>query len=348
MEGMELLRKLCETPGVSGYEEPIQKFVADELRAVMTKVKVDRLGNVIGYRKADERSKTTRTLKVMIAAHIDEIGFLVRFIDKNGFLRLDALGGFDPRTLISQRVVIHGKKDIIGVIAPYPIWLLTQEARKKAPELKDLFVDLGMPRDKVTQFIRVGDAVSLAQDFRELNDEVVTGRNFDDRIGVYAMLEALRKIETCYADIYAVGTIQEELGVRGAGVAAFQTEPDIGIAIDGSLASDIPDVREEDKHCSLGNGTGIYLVDRLTVSSRRLVDYLIKLAKEHNIPYQLNIGGGTDASAIQRTRTGALACTIGAPTRYMHSTVQLCHKGDIEATVNLLKVFLERVHEAEF
>ena len=347
VQSLELLKKLCETPGVSGYEESIQKLVADELRPVVTEVKVDKLGNVIGYRKADKKPGKARPLKVMIAAHMDEIGFMVKFIDKDGFLRLEPLGGFDPVTLVGQRVVVHGKKDVLGVIAPRPMWLLEKETQRKVPELKELFVDLGMPKDKVARLVSVGDVVSLAQDFKELNEEVVTGRNFDDRVGVYVMLETMKRLETCYADVYAVSTVQEELGIRGATVASFQIEPDIGIAIDGSLASDIPDVKEEDRHCSLGKGVGIYLVDRLTVSSKVLVKCLIELAEKHNIPYQLNIGGGTDASAIQRTKAGALACTIGPPTRYMHSTVQLCHKDDIEAAIRLLNVFLENIHELD-
>ena len=342
---IELLKKLCETPGVSGHEEPIQKIVRDELEKITDKVKIDKLGNVISYKKARKRGQG-EPIKVMIAAHMDEIGFLVRFIDKNGFLKMTPLGGFNPRTLISQRVIVHGERDIKGIIPlPKPIRSLSEEENKKYIGMEDLYINVGMGKEEVAKYVKVGDVVSLDQNFMKLNEQVVTGRNFDDRVGVFVMIEALKRLEDCYADIYAVGTVQEELGVRGAWVASFSVEPDIGIAIDGSKAYSYPDLKEEDKHCILGAGTGIYVVDNRTFCDKKIVNFLKYLAEENNIKYQLNIGGGTDASAMQRNKTGALVCTIGAPTENMHSTVQLCHLGDIENTIELLKVFLEKVHE---
>jgi len=159
------------------------------------------------------------------------------------------------------------------------------------------------------------------------------------------MTEALKKTEKCGADIYAVGTVQEELGVRGGIVSSFNVESDIGIAIDGSLSFDIPEVKDENRHCILGKGSGIYIIDSRTVSDRKIVDFLISLAKENNIQYQINIGEGTDASAMQQTKEGVRVCTIDPTVRYMHSVVQLCHKDDIEGAINLLKVCLEHVHE---
>jgi len=345
---MNLLKRLCETPGVSGHEERIQKIVKEELEKLTSEVRVDRLGNVIALKRAKGVSEGSSPLKVMIAAHMDEIGFLIKFIDKDGFLRFVPIGGFDPRTLIAQRVIVHGRKDVGGVIAPEPTWLLDKEDRKKVLQIKDLFIDVGMRREEVSKIVSIGDVVSLDQDFKELNDKVVTSRNFDDRIGVYVMIEALKRVKDSYVDIYAVGTTQEELGCRGATVASFAVEPDVGIALDGSLASDVPYAREEDKHCLLGEGAGIYIIDNRTVSNKKVVNFLIKLAEEHNIKYQINIGGGTDASVMQRNRTGALVCTLGPPTRYMHSVVQICHREDIESNIELVKVFLENAHKGGF
>jgi len=338
---IELLKKLCETPGVSGYEEPIQKIVRDELEKITDKVKIDKLGNVISYKKARKEGQG-KPIKVMVAAHMDEVGFLVRFIDKNGFLKMTPLGGFDSRTLISQRVIVHGERDIKGII---PLPKPKQVSLSKHIDIEELYINVGMSKKEVAKYVKVGDVVSLDQNFIKLNEQVVTSRNFDDRMGVFVMIEALKRLEDCYADIYAVGTVQEELGVRGATVASFSVEPDIGIAIDGSKAYSFPDLKEEDKHCFLGAGTGIYVVDNRTLCDKKIVNFLKYLAEENNIKYQLNIGGGTDASAMQRNKTGALVCTIGAPTENMHSTVQLCHLGDIENTIELLKVFLEKVHE---
>ncbi len=342
---IELLKKLCETPGVSGYEEPVRKIVDDELKKIMDEVKIDKLGNIIGYKKA-RKEKQGKPIKVMVAAHMDEIGFLVRFIDKDGFLRITPLGGFNPRTLIAQRVIIHGKRDIKGIISPKPKFL-SEEDDKKYIDVKELYIDVGMGKEEVSKYVNVGNVVSLDQNFIKLNEQVVTSRNFDDRMGVFVMIEALKRLEDCYADIYAVGTVQEELGLRGGTVASFSVEPDIGIAIDGSLAYDFPGVKDEDKHCFLGGGTGIYIVDNRTLCDKKIVNFLKYLAEENNIGYQLNIGGGTDAAAMQRNKTGTLVCTIGAPIRNMHSTVQLCHLGDIKYTVELLKVFLEKVHKID-
>ena len=343
---MELLRILSDTPGVSGFEEQVQQIVALELESVSDKVWTDRIGNVIGLKRATTAEGAT-PLKVMIAAHADEIGFMVKHIDKEGFVRFAPIGGFDPRTLIAQRVIIHGKEEVKAVIAPKPNWILRGEERNKVLEIPDLIIDAGLSREEIDGVVSVGDAISLAQPFEELNDRVVIGRNFDDRVGVYTMLEAMKRVRDCQVDVYAVSTVQEEVGLRGVPTAAYAIDPDIGIAIDGSLASDIPYAKEEDRHCTMGGGTGIYVMDSRTISDRKLVGFLVQLAEEHGIRYQMNLGGGTDASIIQRHRTGARVCTIGAPTRYMHSTAQLCHKDDIENTIRLLVAFLENAHVGE-
>jgi len=342
---VDLLKRLCDTPGVAGFEEPIQAIVAEELGKTTDEVKIDRLGNVIGFKRGGQSAVASNRLKLMISAHIDEIGFMVRFIDKDGFLRFAPIGGYDPRTLIAQRVIVHGRKALKGVIAPQANWLLTEEEKQKTLPIKDLFIDVGLTREEVVKLVKVGDVISLAAEFEELNEKVILGRNFDDRLGVYVMLEAMRRLRGCQVDVFAVGSVQEELGVRGATTAAFAIEPDLGIALDGSLSSDLPSAREDEKCCLLGGGTGIYVMDRLTVSSKRMVNFLIHLAEKYGVKYQINIGGGTDASAMQRSRSGVYACTIGPPTRYMHSVTQLCHKEDLENTIELLRLFIENAHE---
>jgi endoglucanase len=342
---MELLRVLSDTPGVSGFEEPVQQIVRAELEPVCDEVWTDRIGNVIGKRAA--RSVGGPPLKVMIAAHADEIGFMVKQVDREGFVRFMPIGGFDPRTLLAQRVILHGQEDVKGVITPKPNWIQRDGEQGKAMEIRDLVIDTGRSGEEVHRLVQVGDAISLAQRFEELNDEVVIGRNFDDRVGVYTMLEAMKRIDECRVDVYAVSTVQEEVGLRGVPTAAYAIDPDIGIAIDGSLSSDIPYADEQDRHCTMGGGAGIYLMDKRTISDRRLVRFLFQLAEEKGIQVQKNLGGGTDASIIQRSRTGARVCTIGAPTRYMHSTAQLCSKQDIESTIALLVAFLENAHRGD-
>lgn len=342
---MELLRVLSDTPGVSGFEEPVQVVVKAELESVCDEVWVDRIGNVIGVKRAARTIDSPEPLRVMLAAHMDEIGFMVKHVDREGFVRFMPIGGFDPRTLVAQRVIIHGKRDVKGVIAPQPNWILSSEDKQKVLGIQDLVIDAGLGKEAMSGLVSIGDVISLAQTFDELNDQVVTGRNFDDRIGVYAMLEAMKRIQECQVDVYAVATVQEEVGLRGVPTAAYAIEPDIGIALDGSLASDVPYAKDEDRHCAMGAGTGIYVMDGRTISDRGLVRFMVQLAEKNGIKYQLNLGGGTDASIIQRNRLGARVCTIGPPTRYMHSTAQLCSKEDIESTIELLRVFLEHAHE---
>jgi len=344
---MDLLKILSNTPGVSGFEDPVQKVIQAELALVCDSVHVDKIGNVIGFKKGVRTEQSPEPLKVMLAAHMDEIGFMVKHIDRDGFVRFMPIGGFDPRTLVAQRVIIHGQRDVNAVIAPQPNWILDDKGKQKVLDITELVIDAGMDRETISNLVSIGDAISLAQPFEELNDKVVLGRNFDDRVGVYVMLESMKRIEECHVDVYAVATVQEEVGLRGVPTAAYVIEPDVGIALDGSLASDVPYAREEERHCSMGAGTGIYVMDRLTISDRKLVSFLLQIAEKAGIKTQINLGGGTDASIIQRHRTGARVCTIGAPTRYMHSTVQMCSLEDIESTIELLVAFLHSAHKGE-
>ncbi|NCO24561.1 MAG: endoglucanase [Candidatus Infernicultor aquiphilus] len=347
---MELLKKLCETPGISGYEERIQKVIKEELGKVTDEVKIDKLGNIIGIKKTKKAMSNSLPKKVMLAAHMDEIGFMISFIDKDGFLRFAPVGGFDPRTLIAQRVVVHGVKDIGGVIGSKPIHILEEEEKKKATKIKDLFIDVGLKKEEVSKIVKPGDFVTLDRDFKELNNKIITAKALDDRVGVYVMIEALKRIKSCYVDIYAVATVQEEVGLRGATVSSFSVEPDLGIALDVTIASDLPGTKEEEMVTNLGGGTAISLMDSHTISNKKLVDFLRKIAEENKIKYQTDIllGGGTDAGAIQRSKSGVPACTISIPTRYVHSVVEMCHKEDIESSIKLICKFLENAHQGEF
>jgi len=347
---LDLLKKLCETPGISGYEERIQKVIREELEKVTDEVKVDKLGNVIGIKKAKKTSDKASPKKVMIAAHMDEIGFMVRFIDKEGFLRFVPVGGFDPKTLIAQRVVVHGRKDIGGVIGSKPIHILEEEERKKVPKIKDLFIDLGLKKDEVLEIVKPGDFVTLDRNFKELNDQIITAKALDDRAGVYVMIESLKRVKDWEIDIYAVATVQEEVGLRGATVSSFSVEPDAGIALDVTIASDLPGTKEEERVTNLGGGTAISLMDSHTISNKKLVDFLRDIAEENKIKYQTDIllGGGTDAGAIQRSKSGVPVCTVSIPTRYIHSVVEMCNKEDIENSIKLMINFLESAHKGKF
>ncbi|MBN2449436.1 MAG: M42 family peptidase [Lentisphaeria bacterium] len=334
----ELLETVCNTPGIPGFEDPIQQVVRGVLEPRCDEIRRDRMGNVIGLRRAARPPAGDRPLRAVLAAHADEIGMMVKHIDAEGFVRFEPVGGLNAQAIVSQQVIIHGREPVRGVVVP--------GRGDKPPDMKDMLIDVGLCSEDVCRRIGVGDVITFAQGLVPLNEKVFMGRNFDDRLGTYCLLEAMNRLGETAVDVYAVSTVQEEKGVRGMPVAAFAIEPDVGLAIDGSVTwgAHIP---KHENICAMGGGTGIYLMDGLTIADPRLTRFLFDLCHRHDIRCQPNIGGGTDAAAIQRTGRGALATTIGAPTRYMHSTVQLAHADDIEATVQLLVAFLEHAHELE-
>ena len=332
-----LLKKICNAPGISGFEDAAQAIATEVLQACCDEVKRDHLGNVIALKKATNPPKgRKKPLKLMIAAHADEVGMLVTNIDGKGMLQFRMMGGLASEVAQSQRVIIHAEKPIRGVVVP------KGGGDGKAAPLGDLVIDTGMPREQVEKRVSLGSVVTFENDTSVLNGKMWVGRNFDDRIGSYCLLEAMRQVKKTSVDVYAVSSVQEEVGLRGARAAAGGICPDIGIAIDGSMSRGA--YSDNGSLCDPGKGTGIYMVDKLTIGHPKLVKYLFKMCEKHMIPHQLNIGGGTDAAAIQQSPGGVIATTVGAPVRYMHSTVQLCHADDMDATVALLVKFMETAH----
>lgn len=340
---MELLRTLVETAGIPGREDRIREIVRKELEAIgFDEIKTDQMGNIIAYRAGKGRIPTEgRRKKLMLAAHMDEIGFVVSHIDEKGFLRFQPLGGWDPRTLMAQRVTVHGKKDLPGVIGSKPVHILTDEERKKPLEIKDYFIDLGLPKERVTELVSVGDPITMFRKMEEIGN-CLTCKTFDDRVGVYCLIEALRKASKRSFDLYAVFTSQEEVGLRGALAAASGIVPDVGIAVDITLANDVPGASPQDEISHLGQGTSICILNGSHITNPKLLARFIQLAEEHHIKYQKDVlpRGGTDAGGIQRAPGGPAVITISIPCRYVHSTVEMVHKEDIQATIDLLAAYL--------
>ena len=348
---MQLLKRLCEAPGISGYENQITDLVQEELKEICDRVELDRLGNVIALKKATTEEKgAAKPKKVMLAAHTDQIGFLVKSIDQNGFIRFAKVGGFDPKTLVAQRVIVHGKKKTIGVIGTKPIHVLSDEELKKAPDMKDFFIDVGLGKEEAEAIIQPGDAITFDRDFVQLNEQAVTSLALDNRAGVYVLIEAVRRVKEHKVDIYAVATSQEEVGLRGAITSSYAVEPDFGIALDVTVAMDTPGIKEEEKVCALGKGTAIAVMNSSMIAHRGMYLFLKELAEKYNIKYQMDImeRGGTDAGAIQKTRSGVITGGISVPSRYIHSVVEMCRIDDLEASIQLLVAFLKNVHLAGF
>lgn len=342
---MKLLKKLTEAFGGSGQEAEIAAIVAQELRPLCRTVKTDALGNVVGFKPG--RGARGRRQRIMLAAHMDEIGFVVSHIDKEGFLRVQPAGGFDPRTMIAQRVTVlgQGKRKLPGLlnVVGKPIHMQSEEDRKKLLQVGQFFVDLGLPHEKVIERVEIGDRVIWDREFASLGD-AVTGKALDDRVGVYAMLEALRRVKKNRHDIYAVGTVQEEVGLRGAITSAFHVQPEIAIALDVTLAVDTPEILEHDRVTRLGQGVAIKVMDSSSISDPGLLSELRALAEAKKIRYQLEVlpRGGTDAGGMQRARGGARVITLSIPLRYVHSVNECAHRGDIQATIDLLAAYLDR------
>ncbi|MBU1050092.1 M42 family metallopeptidase [Candidatus Bipolaricaulota bacterium] len=340
---MELLKRLSEAAGIPGYEARVRAIVSESLQGHVDSLEVDALGNLIAHKQGVGPV-------VVVAAHMDEIGFLVKHVDeKTGFLRIEPLGGFDPVTLVAQRVIVHTDSgDFIGCIGRKATHILSADERKKPLEIKDLAIDLGLPAETVCERVCIGDTVTLRQDFIEYGD-VVSGKALDDRLGVYIAIEALKRAKNPMCDLYLVATTQEEVGVRGARVAGQALNPDIGIALDLTIAADTPGVPAESQITRLGKGVAIKIKDSASISHPGMVKAMKKLANEKGIPYQMEIlpRGGTDAGALQMAHDGTAVITLSIPGRYVHSVIETVHKLDIEATINLLTAFLENAGQID-
>lgn len=334
---LTLLKELTDSHAVSGREEGIRSLIRREFREVGCTVSHDAMGNLIGFRKGSGKRK------VMLAAHMDEIGFIVSHVDKNGFLRFQPCGGFDPRTLMSQRVWVHTQtKRYLGVMGSKPIHVLSEEEKKKSLQVTDYFVDLGLPAKTVEKTFEIGDPITMARELDDLGD-CLTGKSLDNRIGVWLMIEAMRKLKKHTVDIYAVATVQEEVGIRGAIASARDIEPDVGLALDVTIACDTPGADPKDQVTKLGDGAAIKIMDSASISNPKLVRELRSLARKRRIKHQMEIlpRGGTDAGGIRMHSGHCAVGTLSVPLRYVHSSVETVHKKDLSASVNLLAAYLE-------
>jgi len=336
-----LLAAICEKPGVSGFEQPVRELILKSIQGLADEVTVDPLGNIVAIQRGKDSSK-----KVMVPAHMDEIGFIVTHIDNEGFVRFHTLGGFDPKTLTSQRVLIHGKnKTLLGVMGSKPIHVMTAEERGKTPQINDYFIDLGMKKEEVVKHIAVGDPITRQRELVEMGD-CVNCKSLDNRVAVFILIETLRTLKgkKLPYDFYGVFTVQEEVGLRGATTASHYLDPDFGICLDTTIAFDVPGNRDFDKITRLGEGTAIKIMDGSVICDYRMVEYMKQTAEKHKIKYQMEIltAGGTDTGAIQRmAKNGSIVGAVSIPTRHIHQVIETCHKEDIQLSIDLLCASLE-------
>ncbi len=335
MINVDLLKVICETPGAPGFEQRVRELVIREVTPLVDEVSTDNMGNVIAVKKGRERRR------VMVAAHMDEIGFIVTHIDEDGFLRFHTLGGFDPKTLTAQRVIVHGKQDVIGVMGSKPIHLMSPEERNKQVPISDYFIDLGMSKEEVAKVVSVGDPVTRERHLIEMGN-CVNSKSIDNRVSVFILLETLRALqgEEVPFDIYGVFTVQEEVGLRGAISAAHLIDPDFGLGLDVTIAFDVPGANAHESVTRLGKGTAIKIMDGSVISDYRMVNYLKQEADQGGIKWQPEIlpSGGTDTAGLQRFgKKGAISGAISIPLRHIHQSIELAHKEDIHNSIELLK-----------
>ncbi len=340
-----LLKKLSDAHGISGYEDDIREIIKAELEDYVDEIRVDKLGNVICIKNGSE-------FKEMVAAHMDEIGFMVKYIDDKGFIRFTPIGGWFDQIALGQRVILHGNKGkVYGVIGCKPPHLMKGDERKKAVEIKDMFIDVGATsKDEVLDMgIEIGTPITIDRELVELGKSRVTGKALDNRVGVAMMIRALKETKSD-ATIYAVGTVQEEVGLKGARVSAFAIEPDVAIATDVCIAADYPGTESAHMDVKMGKGPAITVVDasgRGLIASKNVLRWLRETAEKYEIPYQLEVaeGGTTDATAIHLTKSGIPTGVISVPARYIHSPVEVIDLEDLKNGALLIARALERAEK---
>lgn len=341
-----LFEEVCQTAGTSGFEYRIRNRVLAEIRDLADEHYTDNMGNLIALRRGQGEKR------VMAAAHMDEIGFLVKQIDDNGFIRFQTIGGFDPKTLTAQKVMVHGTQDLVGVMGTKPIHVMSDEERKQLPKIKDYYIDLGLSKEEVTQYVSIGDPITRKGEFLRMGNHL-TCKSLDNRASVYALIQALRNLKGAALphDFYAVFSVQEEVGLRGAATAAHQLNPDFGIALDTTIAFDTPGSSPQDQITKIGDGTAIKVMDSATICDQRMVSYLKQQATGADIPYQMEVltGGATDTAMLQRMgKQGAIAGAISLPIRNMHQVIEMIHKDDLAHSVDLLTAALQHLDEYDW
>ena len=304
------------------------------------------MGNVVAIKKGSSDKK------LMVAAHMDEISFITYHIDDDGFIRFHPLGGFDPKTLTAQRVIVHGKKDIIGVMGCKPVHVMKPEEKGKPLDISDYFIDTGMSAEEVKEIVSIGDPITRERELIEMGD-CVNSKSLDNRLSVFILMEVLRELkdDDIPHDLYAVFTVQEEVGLRGAIASTLGIDPDFGLGLDVTMAYDMPGALPQEMVTKVGNGAAIKILDGSTICDTRMVTYLKDLATKEEIPYQMEIlpKGGTDTAGLQRfAKGGSIAGAISIPTRYLHQVIEMAHKKDIRNCIDLLKAAIQHMDQHDW
>lgn len=333
-----LLRELCNAFGVSGSEGEIRDIIIPEIRDYCDDITVDSMGNVIAFKKGKSHEK-----KVMLSAHMDEVGFIISGITEKGYIEFKMVGGIDTRVIISKNVVV-GKNKIPGVIGMKAIHLQSKSEREEIPKVKSLFIDIGAKdKEDALKYVELGDYAAFATKYADFGEGKIKAKAIDDRAGCYIMTKLIK--EPVKYDTYFCFTVQEEVGLRGARIAAYRIKPDIALVLEATTCADVHNTPKHSEVTRLGDGAAISIMDSSTIVNGDYIKFLQKISEGIKIQYKKTTGGGNDAGAIHQTGSGVLTASLSVPCRYLHSPVGVASKDDIEAVENLAKRFLERIDE---
>ena len=329
---LKMLKELTDANGIAGNERAPREVMKKYIEPFADEIEYDNLGSLIAKKVGDANGP-----KIMIAGHLDEVGFIVSQIDEKGFIKFQTVGGWWSHVMLSQRVTITTRKgeEIIGVIGSKPPHILPAEARKKVVDMKELFIDIGATskEEAINWGIRPGDMITPYFEFNVMkNEKMLLAKAWDNRIGCAIAIDVLRELNNVKHSnvVYAVGNVQEEVGLRGAKTSTYKIQPDIGFALDVGVAGDTPGITPKESTSKLGDGPQIIIYDASMVGHKGLRDFVVDIAEENNIPYQFDAtpGGGTDAGSIHLTANGVPAMAIGIATRYIHSHASILHRDD--------------------
>ncbi|HAE92740.1 M42 family metallopeptidase [Tissierella praeacuta] len=337
-----LLKQLTEASGVSGNEKEVRDLIISEVKEYVDTLKIDRIGNIIAYKKGKSTDK-----RLMITAHMDEVGLLIKEIDSMGLLKFTTVGGIDKRILVSKPVLV-GKDKIMGVIGAKPIHLQKKEEWKRALTLDELYIDIGVKsKEEAEKLVAIGDYVSFASDYVEFGENLVKAKALDNRVGCSLLVNLIKEVKDI--SFYAVFTVMEEIGLVGAGPAAYEVNPDISLILEGTLCYDMPKLDTHLVPTYINKGPAISLIDRTTVYNHEFRRKVVSVAKKNNIPYQYRKTsmGGNDSGKIHTTKEGSLTTTISVPCRYIHSPASVMSKEDYNNTYLLLKAILSEYEREE-
>lgn len=338
-----LLKKLTEASGVSGNEKEVRKMIIEEIEDYVDELQIDKIGNIITYKKGRKNSP-----KLMITAHMDEVGLIITDINDSGLLKFMTVGGIDERILVSKCVKI-GEKEVPGVIGAKPIHLQEEEERLKSLNLNQLYIDIGVDSKKEAEkLVCVGDYVIFDSSYIEFGKNLVKAKALDNRVGCNLLIDLLKKDSDL--GFYGVFTVMEEIGLVGAGPAAYTVNPEVSIILEGTLCFEAPGIDSHLTTTKLNKGPAISLIDRTTIFDDKFRNYIVNVAKENNIPYQFRktSSGGNDSGEIHQTRGGSTTATISVPCRHIHSPVSIMSKEDYENTYKLLVSVLNKIEKGDF